>query len=227
MPVCKSEMPSVEQMGIKIQKREKLKIPNILNLANTTLFKEKRDAISKMCIRDRLKREPGHIRDLFVRADPDSGRIEAEIDCESGGTVEAVLYNAEGKELDRQEQDTGDGGSAVLEFICDQPVQWNAEHPYLYKITLKKAGEQISMHTAFRKVQVQDGVFFLNGRAVKLKGVNRHDSNPLTGQTVSLKDMAVSYTHLLQNLFETVYMSKINYLLLSLISFTIPILAGK
>lgn len=136
-----------------------------------------------------LKREPGHIRDLFVRADPDSGRIEAEIDCESGGTVEAVLYNAEGKELDRQEQDTGDGGSAVLEFICDQPVQWNAEHPYLYKITLKKAGEQISMHTAFRKVQVQDGVFFLNGRAVKLKGVNRHDSNPLTGQTVSLKDM--------------------------------------
>lgn len=50
MPVCKSEMPSVEQMGIKIQKREKLKIPNILNLANTTLFKEKRDAISNSFI---------------------------------------------------------------------------------------------------------------------------------------------------------------------------------
>lgn len=136
-----------------------------------------------------LKREPGHIRDLFVKADADSGRITVEIDAREAGTAEAVLYSAEGAELARKRQETGEDGCAVIEFCCAAPVLWNAEHPYLYKISVKKAGELISLHTAFRKAEVRDGVFFLNGRAIKLKGVNRHDSHPLTGQTVSLKDM--------------------------------------
>ena len=80
-------------------------------------------------------------------------------------------------------------GSGTLELACESPILWNAEAPYVYRVILRKAGEVIGMSTAFRKVEVRDGVFMFNGRPIKLRGVNRHDSNPLTGQTVSMDDM--------------------------------------
>ena len=80
-------------------------------------------------------------------------------------------------------------GNLMLRLPCPHPVLWNAEHPYLYKLVVSKAGEKIPISVGFRSVMVRDGVFLFNGRPIKLKGVNRHDSHPLTGQTVSVKDM--------------------------------------
>ena len=135
-----------------------------------------------------LKREPGHIRDLFVKAQMD-GSVIVETESKEAGVVEAVLYDAAGMELDRQSQECGGDGSCVLKLECADPVLWNAEHPYLYKVVVYKAGEKIAVTTAFRKVEVRGGVFYMNDRAIKLKGVNRHDSHPLTGQTVAIDDM--------------------------------------
>lgn len=62
---------------------------------------------------------------------------------------------------------------------------WNAEEPFLYKLELRPAEESIVKYIGIKSVSIKDSVFLLNGRNVKLKGVNRHDSDPYTGTTIS------------------------------------------
>lgn len=80
-----------------------------------------------------------------------------------------------------------EGGKGV--FHVDQPRLWSAETPELYDLVLSCAGETIRARFGFREVRVRDGVFQVNGRAVKLYGVNRHDSSPDTGYAVSVDFM--------------------------------------
>ena len=69
------------------------------------------------------------------------------------------------------------------------PEKWSFETPALYTavVELRRAGktvEAVAMRIGFRKVELRDREFTLNGRAVKLRGVNRHDWNPVTGYVV-------------------------------------------
>lgn len=58
---------------------------------------------------------------------------------------------------------------------------WSAETPYLYSLLIKAEGELIGERVGFRSVVVRDGVFIVNGKKVKIFGVNRHDSYPDSG----------------------------------------------
>lgn len=82
---------------------------------------------------------------------------------------------------------------AAAEFHIDEPELWNAEEPYLYTLVFETGepghGEAITDRVGVREVCVRDGVFEINGSPVKLHGVNRHDSNPVTGFTVTREDM--------------------------------------
>ncbi len=75
------------------------------------------------------------------------------------------------------------------------PKKWSAETPNLYTmvLSLKDKNDKIieakSCQVGFRKYETTDGVFKVNGQAVKLYGVNRHDHNAKTGKTVSYEDM--------------------------------------
>ncbi len=66
---------------------------------------------------------------------------------------------------------------------------WTAETPNLYTLTLRANGEKIIEKVGFREVKIDGKVFKINGEAVKLKGVNRHDFNCKTGATVTLKNL--------------------------------------
>lgn len=79
------------------------------------------------------------------------------------------------------------GGEGV--FHVEHPLLWSAESPELYELVLACAGEYVGTRFGFREVCVRDGVFMVNGRAVKLYGVNRHDSSPDTGYAVSVDFM--------------------------------------
>ena len=76
---------------------------------------------------------------------------------------------------------------------------WTAEAPNLYTLELYANGEKIIENIGFRKVTIDGKVFKINGEAVKLKGVNRHDFNCETGATVTLEDMAKDI-HLMKEL---------------------------
>lgn len=79
-------------------------------------------------------------------------------------------------------------GESVTMTVPDVKL-WTAEEPNLYTLIMQAEGEKIVESVGFRSVTIDGSVFQLNGAAVKLKGVNRHDFNCYTGATVSLEDM--------------------------------------
>lgn len=88
-------------------------------------------------------------------------------------------------------------GTVTLEIA--NPELWNTEHPYLYTLILQNADETIKDAIALRTVAIQERVLYFNGQAIKLRGVNRHDSDPVTGFTVDVakikKDLVLMKEH--------------------------------
>ncbi len=80
-------------------------------------------------------------------------------------------------------------GGKTVEINVGKVGKWTADKPRLYDLTISAAGEKIPEKVGFRTVAIEKGIFKINGKAVKLKGVNRHDFNPKTGATVSLKNL--------------------------------------
>ena len=74
-------------------------------------------------------------------------------------------------------------------FYIKSPVLWNAENPYLYKLILQTEYETIGEKIGVREIMVKNGCVLINGVAIKFKGVNRHDSNPITGAYISKEHM--------------------------------------
>lgn len=69
-----------------------------------------------------------------------------------------------------------------------KPNLWSADNPYLYKFKLEYGDEIIYERIGIRNSYCKDGVYYFNDKHLKFKGVNRHESNPVTGMTVSIKD---------------------------------------
>ena len=76
------------------------------------------------------------------------------------------------------------------EIILPRVKHWTAEKPNLYTLELYSNGEKIIESVGFREVTIDGKVFKINGKPVKLKGVNRHDFNCETAATVSLEELA-------------------------------------
>jgi beta-galactosidase len=105
-------------------------------------------------------------------------------DVVGDGALEVSLLDASGREV----------ASAAEAKIAD-PQLWSSENPYLYTalLTLKDPQgatlEVIPQRVGFRRSEVRDGVYYLNGVPIKLKGVNRHEHDPVTGQVVDREAM--------------------------------------
>lgn len=89
-------------------------------------------------------------------------------------------------------------GQSIAEFEIPvaRPALWSAEAPTLYHLVIEladglngQAVETAAQRVGFRKIEVKDGQFLVNGKAILLKGVNRHDHHPDTGRTVTLSTM--------------------------------------
>ena len=105
--------------------------------------------------------------------------------------MEYALYDAEGKSIDcvPRRDDSGEITMAV-----DNPHKWTAETPYLYTLVtrvklLGKVLEEIPVKVGFRKVEIRNRQFLVNGEPVLIKGANRHEMDPDGGYVVSLERM--------------------------------------
>lgn len=138
-----------------------------------------------------LVRPEGHIWDYRIQALPDtdgkSGKIKFSWDC-AGKMQEAELciYDRMGKLCAQKRAQEGQ-----MELTIDTPKLWNPEAPYLYKAVISCGQERIEEMIGFRTIEIHDAVVYFNGRPLKIKGVNRHDSDPRTGYTIS-KEQAVA-----------------------------------
>lgn len=72
---------------------------------------------------------------------------------------------------------------------------WSAENPALYRLLLSvtgpdgKAVEVVPVNVGFREAEIRDGKFLVNGQAVRLKGVNRHEHDPDRGHAITVESM--------------------------------------
>ncbi len=74
--------------------------------------------------------------------------------------------------------------------------KWSAEKPYLYQVLVEVSGidqkedkEVVFQDVGFREVEIKEGVLLLNGKPIKLKGVNRHEHDAKTGHVISKESM--------------------------------------
>jgi len=126
-----------------------------------------------------LKRPEKHVTDYFIQTNL----------C--GKTGELIFFNESLVDIVLQLN----GKTAFVKagkkisFTLSNVEAWTAENPRLYALKLHSQGEIIVEKVGFRKVSIDGKVFKINDRAVKLKGVNRHDFNCKTGATVTLKNL--------------------------------------
>lgn len=133
-----------------------------------------------------LDRPEQGIYDYFIHAIPegDKGKIQIHTTyLDRQVPVKACLYDADDHLLKEiiYENDT--------ELTIDQPILWNSERPYLYTLTLETEHEVITEHIGICEIHTEGNVVCVNGRPVKFCGVNRHDSDPVTGFTISVAQM--------------------------------------
>ena len=102
-----------------------------------------------------------------------------------------TLYDAEHREVASQvfQENTGTAYTHKTVFGVKEPNLWNPEQPYLYTLVLETEGEVITDRIGIREISVKDAVLYINGTAIKFKGVNRHDSDPVTGFVIGLEQM--------------------------------------
>lgn len=96
------------------------------------------------------------------------------------------LYGADGKLLSGLSKIGNDVFSADLRNISP----WSAEKPALYTLLVKgRSGDIRAKRIGFKEQKIAGNMILVNGRAVKFKGVNRHETDPENGRTVSLELM--------------------------------------
>lgn len=116
-----------------------------------------------------LRRPKGHITDIDVVTDGDDILIKTD------RKAEVELYDGD-KLIDTKEIDKSG------KFTVKKHIKWNAEKPYLYTLKFKCAGEEITQKIGFRTIAISPKYeLLINGVAVKLKGVNHHDTSPKGG----------------------------------------------
>lgn len=141
-----------------------------------------------------------HIADYHVTAVPNRHFSQASVTadiavCNSGRSVaknmKAVL-KLDGHTIDGalKTLGTGDTMHVKLSHLIDHPRLWSAEKPHLYPFSVElvdKKGnvvEHFDYHLGVKRVETVGEVFKINGKNVKLRGVNRHDHHPITGRYV-------------------------------------------
>ncbi len=170
-----------------------------------------------------------HVRDFFVRATLDeqctNGAVAirpklatyTDVDL-SGWTVQAQLYDDQQKSIldrpmkieakrivDELYPQRGNVPFALLEAEIERPKKWSAEIPNLYTLVLTLSDakgnvvEVESCKVGFRKVEIKDGQLLVNGRSVKLFGVNRHEHDPDHGRAIRRERMIQDIRLLKQN----------------------------
>ena len=99
-----------------------------------------------------------------------------------------------------------DSLTTSVNSIIDNIKQWSAELPSLYKLEIQLTdtsyssnNEFINKKIGFRNVQIQKNQLLVNGKAIYIRGVDRHETDPITGHVVSresmLKDILLMKQH--------------------------------
>ena len=135
-----------------------------------------------------------HIADYKVEAVPNQDFSQATVTanialCNTGKKKAknlTVAFSIDGKTTKGQVKSlpSGDTTTVQLTYLIDNPRLWSAEKPNLYPFIIELGDEHFDYHLGVKRVECVGEVFKINGKNVKLRGVNRHDHHPVTGRYV-------------------------------------------
>ena len=140
-----------------------------------------------------------HISDYHVTAEPNASYSQAEVKavvsiCNTSkkkATIRPVLTIEEiAADMGELQINAGDTVDYTFHYTLENPRLWSAEKPNLYPFSIELKNtkgntiEHFDYHFGIKKVEVIGEVFKINGKNVKLRGVNRHDHHPKTGRYV-------------------------------------------
>jgi beta-galactosidase len=169
-----------------------------------------------------------HVSDFFVKTDLDKNYRDATLDVSTqvknysemqakNLTLEGMLLDADGDQVTTGSKmnarmkniKAGDEQKIHWKVEVKNPLKWSAEKPNLYRMLflLKERDQLIEVQqcrVGFRKLEVRDSTFMVNGVPVLLKGANRHEHDPETGRTVSYDRMLRDVKTMKQFNFNTV-----------------------
>jgi beta-galactosidase len=152
-----------------------------------------------------------HLRDFQVITDLDPAYTDAFLDLKmfvknysaSPGkelAVNVVLTDASSNKVLEKKMNIGSIGSGKetvlkLKELVKNPLKWTAETPNLYTLTMELSGasgevlEAISSRIGFREVEIKNGQLLFNGKAIDIKGTNRHEFDMYNGRTLTREMM--------------------------------------
>lgn len=78
---------------------------------------------------------------------------------------------------------------ALIKEVIPNVEKWTAETPALYTLTVQTKSQEVKVRVGFRKIELIDNNFTVNGTVILLNGVNRHDYDPKEGRTVTYERM--------------------------------------
>lgn len=172
------------------------------------------------------------ISDFFVTADLDdnveNGNLNIEIKIEDYDKIiekpayrvkcqlfdrenlllEEIVHYLEGSEIIANHTDAS--CSILANRVIKTPQQWTAETPYLYQLAIileNESGEILQVvgcKVGFRKLEIKNGQLLVNGKAITIKGVNRHEHDEVNGHVITEKDMLADIQLLKQYNFNAV-----------------------
>jgi beta-galactosidase len=137
-----------------------------------------------------LKRPTNSIRDYFITAGLD-GRVQVRMDFR-GEAVPVNMQLLDGQQVVATakscENEAGEYTHTATMQV-ERPKLWNPEQPNLYTLVMEMPNEVIVERVGFREITIKDNVVLLNGTPIKFRGINRHDSDPVTGPVISVEHM--------------------------------------
>ena len=140
-----------------------------------------------------LKRPKNAIRDYFVKTKLKKGYAEVSIGLEyfeEVASTKITVCDAQGNQvLEEETVRKISANVAEATFRIENPRLWNTESPYLYTMYLETENEIITEYVGIREISIIDKVVHVNGQKIKFRGVNRHDSDPVTGFVISIEQM--------------------------------------
>lgn len=155
-----------------------------------------------------MARNQVHVRDYFVKAglvnDYTDGTFDLKVDFKKSDltavdlTLGVALYDPEGLQLFKKSflpVWKNDSAEVIVKETLSEVYAWSAEKPNLYQMTLSLIDEHqdtlevIGQKVGFRTSEVRDGQYFLNGKPIYFKGVNRHEHDPISGHVISRASM--------------------------------------
>ena len=160
-----------------------------------------------------LKRPESILYDYFITTtvEKEDAKIEIWADFLGGKTTaEKIQIQITDNEKNTVAEGTFEKNSEKAEythkavFKIKNAKLWNPEVPYLYQLVFSSEDEVITERIGIREIEVKDGVIYVNKKQMKFKGVNRHDSDPVTGSVISIEQVKRDLSLMKQHNFNAV-----------------------